>query len=378
MITAQQLSVIVCHNEPGQQEFVRGCLAADGFSVTVVDSGEHAVNLIRRQPVDLAMVDMNLPSKGGIEVCWQIRAHSPRTGIIMSTANSEDDVRALDAGADDCVTPPFRGGELVARFRAILRRVGVSSTRRPARIEAGGLRLDTERRSLWRGNEEISLSTKEFGLLAVLMKNEGVPVAREELLRAVWGPRSGDLQSLRTYIRRLRRKLECEPDAKQYIFTEHWTGYRFSNPSHAASGNPRGDRIRYQLPPHNRAKLSALRVDQVRKAVQSNEVSFPHPVPTFDRHDRADLQWKLVLLYFVRCWSCEDIAARYGLADQRVRQILKTWTRRAVETGYLEFIPPPMAAAPAALPVQPAQLPSWSAIDLPWLPAVDGLPAEIG
>lgn len=371
MITTQKLSVLVCHGEPRQQEFVRGCLAADGFSVTLVDSGEQAVELLRSRPVDLAMVDMDVPSKGGIEVCWQIRAHSPRAGIIMSTASSEDDVRALDAGADGCLTPPFRGGELVARFRAILRRVGLSSTRRPARIEAGGLRLDHERRSLWRGSEEISLSTKEFGLLAVLMRNEDVPVAREELLRAVWGPGSGDLQSLRTYVRRLRRKLEREPGGKQNIFTEQWHGYRFSNSHHAASGNPAADRIGYRLPAHNQAKLGALRLNEVRKAVQSNEVSFPHPVPTFDRHDRADLQWKLVLLYFVRRWSCEDIALRYGLANQRVRQILKTWTRRATETGYLEFVPPP-PQAPPRLPVQPPRLPAWSTIDLPWLPAVDG------
>jgi hypothetical protein len=87
-------------------------------------------------------------------------------------------------------------------------------------------------------------------------------------------------------------------------------------------------------------KLDALRIDELRLAIRANQVTFPSPVPTFGRHDRADLQWKLAMLYFVQGWNCEGIAAKYGLIHQRVRQILKTWKRRAVETGYIQFIPP--------------------------------------
>jgi hypothetical protein len=86
-------------------------------------------------------------------------------------------------------------------------------------------------------------------------------------------------------------------------------------------------------------KLDRLRIDQLRHAVRANWVSFPSPVPTFERHDRADLQWRLAQLYFVLGWSCEAIAARYDLIHQRVRQILNTWKRRAVEMGYIQYIP---------------------------------------
>jgi hypothetical protein len=95
-------------------------------------------------------------------------------------------------------------------------------------------------------------------------------------------------------------------------------------------------------------KLEALRIDELRLAIRANQVSFPSPVPTFGRHDRADLQWKLAQLYFVLGWNCEGIAAKYGLIHQRVRQILKTWKRRAVETGYIQFIPP--ADVPHSIP----------------------------
>ena len=104
-------------------------------------------------------------------------------------------------------------------------------------------------------------------------------------------------------------------------------------------------------------KLAALRIDDLRKAVRGNQVSFPSPVPTFEHHDRPDLQWKLAQLYFVLGWSCEKIAARCGLIHQRVRQILRTWQRRAVETGYIQYIPPAevIRVAPRKLqPLQPA------------------------
>ena len=97
---------------------------------------------------------------------------------------------------------------------------------------------------------------------------------------------------------------------------------------------------RQQLPPLDQIKLDSLRIDQLRLAIRANLVSFASPVPIFEKHDRADLQGKLVQLYFVMGWSCEAIAERYGLIHQRVRQILKTWKQRAVEMGFIQYIPP--------------------------------------
>lgn len=365
-----QLSVLVCAADAAAREGVRAPLAAQGFMVTTANSINEAVNAVRRQSVDLAVLDI----QGAAEACWRIRAFSPRTGIVTVNAygDPDDHIRTLEAGADDCVAKPFGNRELIARLRAVQRRLGVAGTTRPAHLENGELRLDLVRRSAWKAGREISLSPKEFGLLETLMKNAGIPVAREDLLRAAWGAQSGEAQDLRTYVRRLRRKLE-DGDGPRFIFTEPWVGYRFRSPSKGSPRDSDADRLRYRLPRHDHAMLNQLRVDQVRRAVRANEVTFPHPVPTFHRHDRPDLQWKLALLYFVRGWSCEDLAERYQILDQRVRQILKTWTKRAIEMGYVQSIPP--AEGPRAAKAGRAGRKFIG--ELPGLPHPDLLPAEI-
>jgi hypothetical protein len=91
---------------------------------------------------------------------------------------------------------------------------------------------------------------------------------------------------------------------------------------------------------YEQGKLESLHLDSLREALRANAISFPNPVPTFERHHRADIQWRLVQLYFVLGWSCQEIARRYGFASQRVSQILTIWKRRAIETGYIQSIPP--------------------------------------
>jgi hypothetical protein len=131
--------------------------------------------------------------------------------------------------------------------------------------------------------------------------------------------------------------------------------------SRVADGRRLHRRSRPDLPSFDQSTVNSLRVDQLRAAVRANLVSFPSAVPTFERHDRPDLQWKIVQLYFTLGWGYETIAVRFGLAHQRVAQILKTWKRRAIETGYIQYIPPfeslPMPAATAAVP--PPQIPSF-------------------
>jgi hypothetical protein len=126
------------------------------------------------------------------------------------------------------------------------------------------------------------------------------------------------------------------------------------------------------LPPFDQSTLNSLRLDQLRAAVRANLVTFPGSVPTFERHDRPDLQWRIVQLYFTHGWGYETIAIRFGLVHQRVAQILKTWKRRAIETGYVQYIPPfeplPMPAANAAVP--PPQVPAFVVIPSQVPPAV--------
>jgi two-component system KDP operon response regulator KdpE len=209
-------------------------LAASGYAVEEVAKGADAVATFARSHFDVVLLDINLAGADGVETCRQIRALAPRAGIIMVTVrdSEEDQVRALDAGADDYVTKPFHFRELLARLGAVLRRTHAVRNIEPESLHVGDLRIDFVRRMLWKCGEKIRLSQKEFDLLAFLMKNQGVPVTHVKLLRAVWGPEyGGELEYLRTYIRVLRKKIEDDPAKPAYISTEAWVGYRFRNPA---------------------------------------------------------------------------------------------------------------------------------------------------
>jgi two-component system, OmpR family, KDP operon response regulator KdpE len=180
------------------------------------------------------LLDVNMPGMGGVEACRQIRAFAPRMGIIMVTVRDaeEDKVQALEAGADDYVTKPFRFRELIARLGAVLRRTRTDIGGEPGILRAGALKMDLEHHLLWKGAEQIRLSPKEFELLSFLMKSQGVPLTHVKLLRAVWGAEYGDeLEYLRTYVRMLRKKIEDDPAQPFYLMTEPWVGYRFNNPA---------------------------------------------------------------------------------------------------------------------------------------------------
>jgi two-component system, OmpR family, KDP operon response regulator KdpE len=250
------------------------------------------------------------------------------------------------------------------------------------RAKAGKLELDFELRTLWKAGMEVHLSPKEFDLLALLMEHEGIPLTQEYLLCEAWGSlRARQPRHLRAYIRRLRQKIEDDPKQPRCILTEQRFGYCFRSPSGTIGVVPgagqestdlsRSSRTtdspgavtspeslaclttrpaacalpsRYASPfrssAHSQSRLIALSIRDLREEIRANAVSFPSQTPVFHRHDRPDLQWKLAQLYFVRGWSCESIAVRYQIAPGRVRGILKTWKRRAIETGYVQCIPP--------------------------------------
>jgi two-component system KDP operon response regulator KdpE len=229
----QPFSVLVVDDEPSLRKTIRASLSASGYCVAEAGTGGEAVGVFRGRPFDLVLLDVNMPGMSGVEACRQIRALAPRTGIIMVTVRDaeEDKVRALEAGADDYVTKPFRFRELIARLGAVLRRTRMDIDASGV-VQVGALKMDLERRVLWKGDEEIRLSPKEFDLLSFMMKNQGVPLTHLKLLQAVWGSDYGsELEYLRTYVRMLRKKIEDDPARPDYILTEPWVGYRFGNPS---------------------------------------------------------------------------------------------------------------------------------------------------
>lgn len=231
--TSQPFSVLVVDDELALRKTIRASLAASGFKVEEAGTGEEAVRAVQQGLFDLVLLDVNMPGMNGVEACRRIRALAPSTGIIMLTVRDveEDKVHALEAGADDYVTKPFRFKELIARLGAVLRRTHPNHGEEPSILRAGGLKMDIEHGLLWKGSEQIRLSPKEFELLSYLMKNQNVPLTHAKVLRAVWGPEYGEeLEYLRTYVRMLRKKIEDDPARPQYIQTEPWVGYRFCDP----------------------------------------------------------------------------------------------------------------------------------------------------
>lgn len=246
MSSGQRHSILVVDDETSLRQALRTSLVASGFAVQEARTGEEAVEIVREHAFDLVLLDINMRGISGVEACRRIRGFAPQMGIVMVTVrDSEDDkVHALEAGADDYITKPFLLRELVARMRAVLRRLhGTNGTSKPV-LNAGALELDLDRHILRRSGVEIHLSPKEFELLAFLMKHQDVPITHVKLLRTIWGAEYGnELEYLRSYIRMLRKKIESDPAKPEYILTEPWVGYRFRNPADPDSPKPQSEDV---------------------------------------------------------------------------------------------------------------------------------------
>jgi two-component system KDP operon response regulator KdpE len=184
------------------------------------------------RPPDAIILDLILPDGSGTDVCRELRGWTRVPILILSAVGDErDKVAALDAGADDYVTKPFGGDELLARLRAALRRAGPKGS--PA-LEVGELRIDFEKHAVFRNGERLQLTPHEFALLRVLVENEGKLLTHRMILREVWGPSyQTESNYLHVYVSHLRRKLERDPTRPRYILTEPGAGYRFVDPGQA-------------------------------------------------------------------------------------------------------------------------------------------------
>jgi|SRR5580700_3185954 two-component system KDP operon response regulator KdpE len=226
-------TILVVDDEPQIRRVLRTTLSSNGYEVAEATNGQEAVEFVIRGRPDLILLDINMPDMSGLEACNKIRASFEGPIIMVTVRNSEKDkISALDCGADDYVVKPFAIGELLARIRAALRR-SLSEEPLP-KIETPELTVDLERRVVEVEGERIHLSPKEFGVLRLLVLQEGKPLTHKRLLQSVWGAdHAEETENLRVVINQLRKKVEKDPAHPQYILTEPWLGYRFQPPSTA-------------------------------------------------------------------------------------------------------------------------------------------------
>lgn len=225
--------ILVVDDDPQIRRAMRTTLTARGYEVGDVLTGEEALDELRASNYDLVLLDMNMPGMGGMEACRLIRSGSEIAIIMLTVSNSEKDkVGALDAGADDYVTKPFSTPELLARIRATLRRLPHSPDQTQLKhLEERGVSLDLASRQVNVRGRASRLTAKEFDLLSYLIARPNKTIAHRELLQAVWGPDYGDeLEYLRVFINRLRKKIEPDPSKPQFLVTDAWAGYRFQLP----------------------------------------------------------------------------------------------------------------------------------------------------
>ena len=226
--------ILVIDDDPQIRRAMRATLTARDYQVSDAKTGEEGLEKLRAGAFDLVLLDMNMPGMGGIETCRLIRAGSEVAIIMLTVSNTErDKVDALDAGADDYITKPFSMPELLARIRATLRRL----PQPPGQADLGPLAYARRgnRSSVQAGNSTRArvsrLTAKEFDLLSYLLARPNKTISHRELLQAVWGPDYGDeLEYLRVFINRLRKKIEPDSSKPQFLLTDAWAGYRFHLP----------------------------------------------------------------------------------------------------------------------------------------------------
>lgn len=221
--------ILLIEDDAQIRRFLRASLVTQGFDLLEAETGREGLALAASQVPEVILLDLGLPDMEGIEVIKQLRLWTNTPIIILSARGQErDKVANLDAGADDYLTKPFGVGELLARIRVALRKAMPAEEGKPEAMYAlGNIRVDFERRLVFRGPEEVHLTPIEYKLLAVLVKHRGKVVTHRQLLKEVWGPSYIEQNPyLRIFILNLRRKLEDDPTRPHYLLTEPGVGYR--------------------------------------------------------------------------------------------------------------------------------------------------------
>lgn len=232
MVVSAGTRVLVVDDEPSYRESLKIILGREGYSVDVAADGEEALAMFHALEPDMVLLDVMLPGLTGLDVCRRIRARNDTPVIMVSARHDEiDTVVGLEVGADDYVAKPYRGRELVARMRTVMRRAGARRARsaQTAQISLADVTLDRDRHRVTVAGEVVRLPLKEFDLLALLMENAGFVMTRQTLIDRVWGfDYVGSTKTLDVHIKRLRSRIEADPSEPVRIVTIRGLGYKYT------------------------------------------------------------------------------------------------------------------------------------------------------
>ncbi|WP_338359573.1 response regulator transcription factor [Yeosuana marina] len=219
--------ILIIDDEPQIRKLLQINLESNDYKVIQASNGKEGLMLSANHPPDLILLDIGLPDKSGHEILKELREWYNKPIIILSVQNSEVDiVSALDSGATDYLTKPFRTGELLARIRSAIRRS--QNTKNNSTIICGDIEIDLVARIVKNKNQIVKLTSTEYNLLALFIKNEGKVLTHQYILREIWGfGYQTETQYLRVFVGTLRKKLEENPNNPQHIITESGVGYRF-------------------------------------------------------------------------------------------------------------------------------------------------------
>lgn len=222
-------TVLIVEDEPQIRRFVRSALESEGCHVHEAENARRGLIEAGTRKPDLVILDLGLPDMDGVEVIRDLRAWSDIPIIVLSArAQEANKISALDSGADDYLTKPFGVGELMARIRSALRRRAADAAGNEAHeFRFGDVKVDFINRRVYRREQEIHLTSIEYRLLTVLIRNAGKVLTHRHLLKEVWGPSHVESSHyLRTYMAHLRQKLESDPAQPKHLITETGVGYR--------------------------------------------------------------------------------------------------------------------------------------------------------
>src|SRR5665213_2438176 len=220
--------ILIIEDETPMRTALADLLAAEGYRALTAADGERGLERALAEKPDLILLDVMMPKLDGFAVCAALRRLANPVPVLMLTAKGQidDRVTGLDAGADDYLVKPFSTDELLARVRALLRRVE-RKTRLPLKLKLGEVEIDLARQTAVRGKKTVRLTAKEFAMLRLMAGAEGEPVSREKFLDAVWGYTAfPTTRTVDNHIASLRAKLEKNPDEPRWIKTVHGVGYK--------------------------------------------------------------------------------------------------------------------------------------------------------